>query len=157
MMRKMDIELNSILVDTYHFILKMEETQKKYTRSKLSFRDRNAMELIEGSDNGIRISDIAEFLKISKPSATSIIKKLASLGFVEKSSDGSDERTTYAKITKRGRLMCAYQRQYRNNMSSNVADTLTDEEYEGFKKGLRNLNMFFEESITHTENRGKNR
>ncbi|MGN0671904.1 MAG: MarR family winged helix-turn-helix transcriptional regulator, partial [Anaerovoracaceae bacterium] len=98
-----------------------------------------------------------EFLKISKPSATSVIKKLAKLGFVEKSPDGSDERTTYAKITKRGRLMCAYQRQYRNSMALNVADTLTGEEYEGFKKGLRNLNMFFEESIEHTEKRGKNR
>ena len=156
-MREMDIELNSILVDTYHYILKMEETQKKYTRTKLSFRDRNALELIEGSDNGKRISDIAEFLKISKPSATSVIKKLAKLGFVEKSPDGSDERTTYAKITKRGRLMCAYQRQYRNSMALNVADTLTGEEYEGFKKGLRHLNMFFEESIEHTEKRGKNR
>lgn len=53
--------------------------------------------------------------------------------------------------------MCAYQRQYRNSMALNVADTLTGEEYEGFKKGLRNLNMFFEESIEHTEKRGKNR
>ena len=38
-----------------------------------------------------------------------------------------------------------------------LVDVLTGEEYEGFKKGLRNLNMFFEESIEHTEKRGKNR
>lgn len=154
-MRDGDMELNNLLVDTYHYILKVEETQKKYTRSKLSFRDRNALELIERSENGKRISDIAAYLKISKPSATSIIKKLTGLGFVEKISDGTDERTTYARITKRGRLMCAYQRQYRNHMSAKVAADLTDEEYEGFKKGLQNLNSFFEESIVHTERRGR--
>ena len=150
-MREFDRELNRLLVDNYHLTLQVEETQKKNTRSKLSFRDRNALEFIEAAEGGCRISDIAEFLRISKPSTTSLIKKLEGLGFVEKVSDKADERTTYARITKRGKLMCAYQRQYRNNMTEYVTKDMTEQEQQVLCEGIRKLNEFFEESIELTE------
>ena len=50
------------------------------------------------------ISDIASYLRISRPSATVLIKKLDKYGFVRKHPEPGNERQTIVSLTKKGRL-----------------------------------------------------
>ena len=146
-------KLNEIIVESYHNALQMEEKLKKDTRAKLSFRDRNVMEHLLVNEEGLSLSETADYLKLSRPSATEIIKKLESMGFVErfKPENETDDRKKHVRITKRGRFICALQRQYRNELVSKITADLNDEEKEAFYKGMSALNRCFDESIKELE------
>ena len=145
-------QFNNILVRAYHNVLLMEETKRKYSRTTTSFRGRNAMEFLYNSKNGEKkISDIAEYLKISRPSATSLIKKLETLDYVRRSIDREDERSTIISLTRKGRLVTALQIAHRNKVSSSICAEFTEEEKQVLYKGFCRLNQVFEECIDTME------
>ena len=152
-MDEYNIAVNNILVECYHNALQMEEALKKNTRTKLSFRDRNVMEYLLEYPQGRSLSDIADYLRLSRPSATEIIKKLEKLGLVVRFKDKSerDDRKKRVVITKKGRFMCALQRQYRNRLVENITAGLNNEEKEAFYKGLEHLSECFDESVVELE------
>ena len=146
-------QFNNILVRAYHNVLLMEETKRKNSRTTTSFRGRNAMEFLYKSENGEKkISEIADYLKISRPSATSLIKKLETLDYVRRSVDKDDERSTIISLTRRGRLVTALQIAHRNKVSSQICEEFTDEEKQVLYKGFCRLNEVFEECIDTMEN-----
>ncbi len=93
-MKDFNTNFNRILVETYHHMLMTEETKRKYSSASFSFRDRNAIAYLMQQENGAIISDVAEFLKISRPSTTTLIKKLEKYGLVERTAEPGDERST---------------------------------------------------------------
>ena len=102
-------QFNNILVRAYHNVLLMEETKRKHSRTTTSFRGRNAMEFLYKSENGEKkISEIADYLKISRPSATALIKKLETFDYVRRKTDKADERSTIVSLTRKGRLVTEF-------------------------------------------------
>ena len=111
------------------------------------------MEFLYKSENGEKkISEIAEYLKITRPSATSLIKKLETLDYVRRSVDKDDERSTIISLTRKGRLVTALQIAHRNKVSSQICEEFTDEEKQVLYKGFCRLNEVFEECIDTMEN-----
>ena len=99
-------QFNNILVRAYHNVLLMEETKRKHSRTTTSFRGRNAMEFLYKSENGEKkISEIADYLKISRPSATALIKKLETFDYVRRKTDKADERSTIVSLTRKADLL----------------------------------------------------
>lgn len=146
-------QFNNILVRAYHNVLLMEETKRKHSRTTTSFRGRNAMEFLYNSENGEKkVSEIAEYLKISRPSATSLIKKLETLDYVRRNIDKDDERSTIISLTRKGRLVTALQIAHRNKVSSQMCAEFTDEEKRVLYKGFCRLNQVFEDCIDTMEN-----
>ncbi len=147
------VQFNNILVRAYHNVLLMEETKRKHSRTTTSFRGRNAMEFLYKSENGEKkISEIAEYLRITRPSATSLINKLEALDYVTRSVDKHDERSAIISLTRRGRLVTALQIAHRNKVSSRICEEFTDEEKQVLYKGFCRLNEVFEECIDVMEN-----
>lgn len=140
-------EFNGILIETYHNILLMEETKKKYSSASFSFRDRNAAMYLAKYNEGKTLSEVAAYLRISRPSATVLVKKLSKHGFVRKFSEPGNERSTMVALTKKGKLFAAYQRRYMKRMAAMVRDGLNEEEQEILYKGLCKLNNFFADTI----------
>lgn len=146
-------QFNSILVRAYHNVLLMEETKRKHTRTTTSFRGRNAMEFLYKSENGEKkVSEIADYLKISRPSATSLIKKLESLDYVRRSIDKDDERSTIISLTRKGRLVTVLQISHRDDVCSKICAEFTENEKKVLYKGFCRLNEVFEECIDTMEN-----
>lgn len=144
-------DFNRILTDAYHNALLMEETKRKYSSAGFTFRDRNAVSFLMRFENGTNISNVADYLKISRPSTTTLIKKLEKHGLVERVADPKDDRSTIVKITRKGRLFAMYQTRYRERMAAKVSHELTDEEKEVLYRGLCKLNQFFIDSIEESE------
>lgn len=142
---------NSVLTRAYHNVLMLEETKRKHSRTTTSFRGRNAMEFIyaAGEDGkGTRTQhEIADYLKISRPSCTELINKLEALGYVERRKNPQDERSTEIALTRKGRLVTVIQSAHRNRMIDQVIGEFSPEEQETIYNGFVRLNEVFEECI----------
>ncbi|MBQ3921496.1 MAG: MarR family transcriptional regulator [Firmicutes bacterium] len=147
---------NSVLTRAYHNVLLLEETKRKYSRTTTSFRGRNAMEYIYAAaeeGKGSRTQhEIADYLKISRPSCTELINKLEALGYVERRKNLQDERSVEIALTRKGRLVTVVQSAHRNRMIDQVISEFSPEEQETIYNGFVRLNEVFEECIRTLEN-----
>lgn len=150
-MKDFSQSFNGILAETYHNALLMEETKRKYSNGGFSFRDRNAVSFLRRYPDGIKISDVADYLKISRPSTTTLIKKLEKYGLVEKIAQPRNDRNTLVRLTRKGRLFSTYQRRYRERMASKISDGLSDDEMRVLYEGFCKLNQLFIDSINESE------
>ena len=151
---------NEVLVQAYHNVLLLEETKRKYSRTTTSFRGRNAMEFIydaAADGKGSRTqSEIADFLKISRPSCTSLLKKLEELDYIERRRSSEDERNIDVYLTRRGRLVTTYQSKDRNRtIDRTLQEEFTPEEQEVIYRGFVRMNQVFEGCIAALEESGQ--
>lgn len=143
-------KFNRIIAEAYHNALLMEETKRKYSKASFSFRDRNAIAYLLRYEKGRTVSALADYLKISRPSASLLVKKLEKHGLVRRFSQPGNDRTTMVAVTRKGRMFSAYQRQYRELLADRVCQGMTEEEKEVLYRGFCQLNDFFVESINDT-------
>lgn len=148
-------KLRAILTEVYHNALLAEETKRKYSSGNFTFRDRNAVSFIMGFKNGTNISSVADYLKISRPSATMTIKKLEKNGLVERKVDPSNHRNAIVKVTRKGRIYARYQQNYSEEMATALSEDLTPEERDALYEGLCKLNQFFAKTIEASEEKHK--
>ena len=148
-------KFNKIIAEAYHNVLLMEETKRKYSKASFSFRDRNAIAYLLNYKEGRAISDVAEYLKISRPSASDLIKKLENHGLVSRFRQPGNKRVTMVRVTRKGRMFSSYQRQYREELAQRVCEGFSEEEKEILYRGFCQLNDFFTESIRETEGHHK--
>ncbi len=131
-------------VRSYHDVLRLEDTKRKYSRTTTSFRGRNAMEWLY-SEGDKKMSEIADYLRISRPSATALVKKLEALGYVTRYEDGDDKRSEFVGLTRKGQLVTAYQTHHRDSVIERVSREFTDEELHTIVKAFTRLSEVFEE------------
>ena len=62
-----------------------------------------AMRILARADGPLRMSEVAERLRIARRSATSVIDDLVALGHVQRSSDADDRRSVLVTLTRSGR------------------------------------------------------
>ena len=142
---------NAVLVRAYHNVLQLEETKRKFSRTTTSFRGRHAMEFIyEAAPDGKGSrtqGEIAAYLRISRPSCTTLLEKLESIGYIERRRSRADERQSDTFLTRKGRLVTVYQSTHRNEMIDATLKGFTPEEQEIIYRGFMRLNEVFEECI----------
>ena len=149
-MKDFSQKFNHSIAEAYHNVLLMEETKRKYSKASFSFRDRNAIAYLLQYENGRTVSALAEYLRISRPSASSLVKKLEKHGLVRRYGQPGNDRNTMVAVTRKGKMFSAYQRQYRELLAERVCEGMSEEEKEVLYRGFCQLNEFFEESINDT-------
>ena len=154
-MKDFSQKFNHIIAEAYHNVLLMEETKRKYSKASFSFRDRNAIAYLLQYENGRTVSALAEYLRISRPSASSLVKKLEKHGLVRRYGQPGNDRNTMVAVTRKGKMFSAYQRQYRELLAERVCEGMSEEEKEVLYRGFCQLNEFFEDSINDTLDHNK--
>ena len=155
MMKDFSDQFNKVIVEAYHNLLLMEETKRKYSSASFSFRDRNAVAFLLRNPEGTRISDLADYLKISRPSTTTLVKKKKKNGLVQRVRKSNDSKVTLLKCTGKGKRYASFQRRYTDRLTKRVNEEFTEEEKEILYKGFCKLNEFFIESINESEEKHK--
>ncbi|HMM32890.1 MAG TPA: MarR family transcriptional regulator [Clostridia bacterium] len=142
-------QLNSLLVDTFRSILKVEEQMlKNHLTLDLSISEMHLIESVgKSGDEGLTISSIADDLSISLPSVTVAINKLQAKGYVEKTRRGADNRMVYVKLTRNGRRVDAVHQRFHETMVSSIASNLDEQEKLALAKGIIKLNSFFKDKL----------
>lgn len=142
-------QLNELLVDTYHLILKVEEQELKNTgKIDLSLNEMHVIEAVGPDLEGKTISDIAAKLSITLPSVTVAINKLVKKGYVEKVRGEQDGRTVLVTLTKRGKKMYSVHRYFHEQMIRNISADFTNDEKETLLNGFLKLNEFFKQRVS---------
>ena len=138
--------LNSILMQAYHNILRVEEEfLQKRSRINLSIREMHLIECVgEGEDGEKTAGEIADYLKIARPSATVAIKKLERKGYLSKKAGGEDGRVVHVSLTREGRKIFLYHKRYHANMVAEIGSCFDETEQECLVRAINKLNEFFE-------------
>ncbi len=148
-MDKFDSELNSILVEVYHNILHLEEQAlKKANGISLSISEMHLLEAVgKGDENGRSISEIADDLNITRPSATIAVNKLEKKGYLEKLNCKDDGRVVRVHLTREGKVVDRYHQYYHKNMVREISSDFTEEEKTYLLKAIYKLNDYFKKGI----------
>jgi DNA-binding MarR family transcriptional regulator len=106
----------------------MEEDLKKESDiEELSVKQLQCIELISSMENP-NLTELSEELKITKPSVTSMIDKLAEHGYVERIKSDTDRRSAHVHLTKKGIVAGQLHDKLHQNIAQNLTKTLTESE-----------------------------
>ena len=101
----------------------------------------------KGDEQGRTVSEIADAMNITRPTATVAINKLEKRGYLEKQPDEEDGRTVRITLTRSGKRIDHFHRLYHYNMVTKISESLTDEEKASLFQGIQKLNEFLKESL----------
>ena len=140
-------ELNTLLVDTFDAILRVEEKNlKKVGGSKLSIAEFHTLECIgQGEDCHRTVGEIAEALGVTVPTVTVCVNKLVQKGYVTKTRSEKDARIAIIELTAVGKKMNRLHRFFHEQMILSLRHEFDDEEMDCLVRCVRKLNEFFEE------------
>ena len=141
--------LNNILMLAYHNILRVEEEfLQNNNRISLTIREMHLVECVgEGDRTGRTISEIADYLKIARPSVTVAVKKLEHRGYLQKNTCENDGRVVRVTLTREGRAIFMYHKRYHLAMVGEIEEELDESEKQLLIGAITKLNKFFEKSI----------
>ncbi len=141
--------LNCMLMDIYHSIMRVEEEfLQKNKRVNLTIREMHLIECV-GADreNGKSVSEIADYLKLTRPTVTVAVNKLEKKGYLSKNGCQNDGRVVRVKLTREGRKIDMYHRQYHMLMIHELEDEFDEQERSTLIRVVNRLNTFFEKSV----------
>jgi len=149
-------QMNTVLIDTFRIILKMEEQLVKSNGNmNLSISELHLIEAV-GINNqiGRTISELAEALDIALSSVTVAVNKLEKKGYVEKRRGEKDARTVFVTLTSRGQKVEHLHSAFHKKMVRSITEDLSDHDQTAMLEGLIKLNDFFKKKLLQ---KGENR
>ena len=140
-------ELNTLFVDTYNAIMRVEEQSlKEVCRGELSIAEFHTLECIgNGEDSRRTVGEIAEALGVTVPTVTVCVGKLVKKGYVTKTKSEKDARVAIVELTAEGQKMNRLHRFFHEQMVLSIRHEFSDEEMDYLLRCIRKLNAFFAE------------
>ena len=140
-------ELNTLFVDTFDAILRVEEKSLKHVgNGQLSIAEFHTLECIgQGEDCRRAVGEIADALGVTVPTVTVCVNKLVKKGYVTKTRSEKDARIAIIELTAEGRKMNRLHRFFHEQMILAISHEFNDEELDSLLRYIRKLNEFFEE------------
>ena len=145
--------LNDMLVAVFHNILRAEEEYLQNGVSRgLTIREMHMIEYVgEAGEEGRTLSEIAEFLKVARPSVTVAARKLEGKGFLMKNSCEQDARVVRVTLSREGRKSYIQHMRFHTLMARELEDGLSEDEKNILIRTIEKLDKFFEKSIEATK------
>jgi DNA-binding MarR family transcriptional regulator len=98
-------------------------------------------------ENGKTVSEIADFLKVRRPTVTVAVNKLEKKGYLEKNGCHKDGRVVRVTLTREGKKVDMYHRRYHMSMIHEIEDEFDAEEQDALFRVISKLNKFFERTV----------
>lgn len=147
-MNAFETNLNDLLVNTFNYILKFEESSLKMVAEvPVTVTEVHMIESISKRSGKSSVSDIATDLNIAVPTATVAVKKLIGKGLVEKAPSSDDGRRFIISLTKHGEKVDKAHEIFHRRMVRNISHEFTDDEKELLLSAIQKLSLFFKEKI----------
>ena len=108
--------------------------------SGLSFNEYDYLKTIEEHSEGMRITDLAEEMKVSKPSASNMVARLQKKGLVKRVSCVEDGRSKKVMLTEQVVEDLSYEQVVYRSIAQSMVNKLSDEE-------AKLLNQLLEKSL----------
>ena len=145
-MEAFEMNLNSLLVDTFNYILRYEETAlKSILDSPVTVAEAHLLEAVGKQEAGSMVSEIAAALRIALPTATVAIKKLERKGFLTKVASLNDARSYIINLTDKGRRIDRAHTLFHRRMVRNISRDFSDGEKDVLLRAVQKLKAFFKD------------
>lgn len=141
-------QLNTLLLDTFYEIQKLEEKALKKTgKGDLSISEFHMLESIGKGEEGRKtVGDIASSLSVTLPTVTVAVNRLEKKGYITKTKSAEDGRVVYIGLTREGRKMDRIHQFYHRQMLKSIQSEFNGEEIGYLLRCIRKLNQFFKDS-----------
>lgn len=146
-------ELNQLLVSTYRDVGKLEAGMlHSVSGMEVSIGELHLVEAIgESKDKGVLVCELAQRMELTPPTVTVAINKLALKGYVLKTKSTVDKRSVIVTLTRMGKKVNAAHRYFHEQMVRNIEKLLSPAEREGMLRGMKQLNVFFQNALAELE------
>lgn len=136
--------LNSLLVETFNSILKVEERSLRMaTKETVTVTEMHVMDAI-GEDGTRTVTELAEVCMVTVSTMTIAVNRLEKKGLVRRERDQTDRRVVRLILTDRGRTLAYAHKRFHRRMARAVAARLSEEELDVLLRGMDNLRGFFD-------------
>ena len=125
---------------------------RRWHSGPLSLIHLHVMSVLQ-ADGSIPMRTLAESLGVSQASATGIVDRMEQRGLIERRRDIDDRRVIRVELATGGRELLAGMTADRRSKIATLLDDLTDDELDGFLRGMRALraarDRFIERAATN--------
>ena len=137
--------LNSLLVDTFNAILKVEERALRVgLTDTVTVTEMHILDAI--GDDGVRtVTELAAAAMVTVSTMTIAINRLEGKKLVERVRDTADRRVVRVRLTEAGRRIAYAHRRFHRRMARAVADGLEPGELDILAQAMEKLRGFFQE------------
>ena len=137
--------LNSLLVDTFNAILKVEERSLRVgLTDTVTVTEMHILDAI--GDDGVRtVTELAAAAMVTVSTMTIAINRLEGKKLVERVRDTADRRVVRVRLTEAGRRIAYAHRRFHRRMARAVADGLEPGELDILAQAMEILRGFFQE------------
>jgi len=141
--------LNDMLVTVFNNIMRIEEEfLQKGQKHSLSIREMHLIEYVgKGGDEDRSLGEIADYLKIARPSVTVAVRKLAEKGFLIKNGSARDGRVVHVSLTHEGRKVFMNHMRFHALMVREIETGLDECEKDTLIRLIGKIDRYFEKSI----------
>ncbi|MCG9631375.1 MarR family transcriptional regulator [Vibrio sp. Isolate30] len=123
--------LNENLEKIERFASKIWRTQSKEDPiGQLSFNEYDYLKVIEAAKEPIRLTDLAEEMQVTKPSATTMVQRLERKGLVERRPSPEDARSKLVVLTTKAETGLEEESKIYQVMAKTLENQLTEQEIE---------------------------
>lgn len=140
-------KLSERLSEIYRNVTLLEENALKEGNIPLTLSEVHLIRFLSRQENGMAVSDIAEGLFITRPSATVAVNKLQKKGFLQKEASLDDGRVINVKLTPLGRRMLALHKRCQRNAVAKLEGEFTEAEREILLRAVDKLNDYFDKMV----------
>lgn len=141
--------LNSLLVDTFNAILKVEERSIRVgLTDTVTVTEVHILDAI-GDDGTRTVTELAAAAMVTVSTMTIAINRLEGKALVERVRDTVDRRVVRVRLTEAGRRIAYAHRRFHRRMAREVADGLEPEELDILARAIEKLQGFFQEESRH--------
>ena len=137
--------LNSLLVDTFNAILKVEERSLRVgLTDTVTVTEMHILDAI--GDDGVRtVTELAAAAMVTVSTMTIAINRLEGKKLVERVRDTADRRVVRVRLTEAGRRIAYAHRRFHRRMARAVADGLEPGELDILAQAMEKLRGFCQE------------
>tara|TARA_Y100000310_G_scaffold278834_1_gene297599 strand:+ start:511 stop:918 length:408 start_codon:yes stop_codon:yes gene_type:complete len=121
--------LNENLEKIERFASKIWRTQSKEDPiGQLSFNEYDYLKVIEAAKEPIRLTDLAEEMQVTKPSATTMVQRLERKGLVERRPSPEDARSKLVVLTAKAETGLEEESKIYQVMANTLESQLSEQE-----------------------------
>jgi DNA-binding MarR family transcriptional regulator len=106
----------------------------------------DVMAALDRNPDGLKMSELSDWLLVSKGNVTSIVDRLIEDGQVERMVDATDRRVQRVRLTGKGRAEFGGMARQHEAWLDHVMNDLTDQDFEVLLAGLQRLRLSIEEN-----------
>ena len=139
--------LSDKLSEIYRNVTRLEENALKEGSIPLTISEMHLISFLSRCENGIIVSDIAEGLSITRPSATVAVNKLVKKGYALKEAGDKDGRVIHVRLSPEGKRVSILHKRCQRNVVAKLGNEFTDEQRDILLKAVNKLNDYFDKIV----------